>query len=810
MAEIVVTTLRGLLEADVREGDTLQLAGDRWSLNIILYDLADLEDSYELPPAPMLLRLAAFARTAYPFDWLTALDGTEEEATPLIAQASEAEHGGGARSVFLAPLLEILAYSSQPWLLDGRALERIHAALQFTWSLMQNNRHFIVGGSLLLRAGCALYAATAAEEMGLSLLTRARGLVENEISQERGQDLPLHEVNVELATAICQMLWDSLESRQPLTRRQRCAALYSGHDGDDQLSPYGALGVLDRALTGWRRAADRERWPPPSRDKVARAELAQHHLRLVYDFARDEAQGRWPSFPYRELERLADEYLAAGLSPVCVLCSAVTHIAICIRRRPDQAGRFEQAARRLSAQLENALARFPVTPARFNDAARCLVGCFLFLRDQDTAKRWISEALRRLAQTVEGSTDKYTRSYFFRDCEDWLGYAYLASFGEDIHPGRFFDSVYRSLYGLQWSKRLRVEGISVVQVSVSRPCILFRALAYDGGTEISLWGPDNCFVALEEVFDAARKDLEHFEKTKQAPASATVWAKLADRLMAHLHFNRLHGEFQVQGVNNHPRLLVETQGNGLHIPWCGLFVESPFQPEAMLVADLSVSREKTRQIPEAEAGIAVLNCFTPDDPLDVHFQQFAGELGARHVRCADPSELRAHLQAEPNRLIIVAGHGWQDAALGVLRLQIGANDYDAEMVWEPVTLARGSILACFTCYGGGGKSAATGEFGSIASLGLRAGARAVVASRWPAWVLPETAPHYRQLFEDLAAAASDRNIWRIGASVMAFMRSMRGPGLWNSLGWGVYVAGSNGPDGVAPPSGGLLAMAVNG
>jgi hypothetical protein len=159
-----------------------------------------------------------------------------------------------------------------------------------------------------------------------------------------------------------------------------------------------------------------------------------------------------------------------------------------------------------------------------------------------------------------------------------------------------------------------------------------------------------------------------------------------------------------------------------------------------------------------------------------HFIDLVRLVGYEGLPVAQPqAKIRFHRSAKAGGEFLHADH------------VIGAHQYSAEEVWEDVKLLRGSTVVAFTCYGGGGEGAATGEFGSVASLALRAGARAAVASRWPAWVLPATAGHYEALFAALRDGGLDPDRWRVASDVMQFMYAMRAHGPWNALGWGVCV-----------------------
>ncbi|HYH65704.1 MAG TPA: hypothetical protein VD866_13490, partial [Urbifossiella sp.] len=375
------------------------------------------------------------------------------------------------------------------------------------------------------------------------------------------------------------------------------------------------------------------------------------------------------------------------------------------------------------------------------------------------------------------------RSYFLCDADDWLGYAHVSSAGEPDGPERFFERAYQRLRGRQWSTRERPVGAALLQVCASRPCIAIRASYGDGGLEVGVRPTQECFVDLQSISEQARRDCRRFDETKRPPDSAVRWAELAGRLAGQLRLDNLLRDLASRGAPVGCPILVETHGNGLHLPWCGLLAETIARPDAVLVSDLDVDRTCTSAAAGAGDLVLALNCFTTDDPLYAIFTQLAGHVGTTHVPCADRKAFRSALEAHPARLIFTGAHGGQRGILHKLSLSIGAERADAIEVWQGVRLPRAAVVVGFTCYGGGGESQATGEFGSIASLALRAGARAAVASRWPAW----TDRHYKELLTALAASVLDPDDWRLAADVMRFVRATRGAGLWNSLGWGVYV-----------------------
>ncbi|HYH65869.1 MAG TPA: hypothetical protein VD866_14315, partial [Urbifossiella sp.] len=372
MADVTVGNFRELLEVQVGEGDAFRLVGDRWSLNHVLCDLYALPPDYRFPPATEFLRRAELARSAAPFDWLAVTCGSESEARPLLAEASRRECGPEARSVFLPVLLELLAYTAAPGLLNQVAVERLHAHLEIAWSMMEREHRLLYAGSRLVIKGCAVYPAAGCTDAGMNLLRAIRALVANRVLIDRPDDLSLHATNAALASALCALIWEHLEFDQPLTSGERAAALAS----NDELAPRGALHELEAVVGAWRDAGERQGWPDRWREMFRRAELDCRYFRLVYDSASSATGGGWPAFPYEEFERLADEYRAVGLPEARVLCGAIGHIAFRLRHRPDDLARFRGAIERIVARLDGAMSQvLPGHPDFLASAAR-LVECY--------------------------------------------------------------------------------------------------------------------------------------------------------------------------------------------------------------------------------------------------------------------------------------------------------------------------------------------------------------------------------------------------------------------------------------------------
>ncbi len=782
MTHIRVSGLQEFLEAGLSADDTVEFAGDRWSLNCLLSDLYNLPLEYPFPPALELLRRAELARAAVQFDWLTATCGTDEEGLPLLAEAIRREIGPQARSVFLPVVIDLLAYTAAPELIDQSAIERLHAHLMCAWPMMEHQPRLQFALSLVAIRGCRLYTVAGDTDAGLKLLCSIRALVANQLLSERRDDLHLHATCAALARTICNLIWEHLESCQLLTLIERAAAIKN----EAEIGPAGALRELEAEMRVWREAGERQTWPDRTGEDFRRADLACRYLRFVFELARAQAEGEWPRFPHEDFERLADDYRTVGLKEAHILSSEVGHIAFRLRHRPQDLLEFKGTIEQLAKRLDEAMSQVPPHHPDFHDSATRLVECYALLCDYGRCRQWVAVAIKNLALVLPKITDPVTRSFFLRSANDWLGYAHLCSVDELDNSERFFNQAYQELRGTPWSKPDRSLRAALLQVCVSHPNIVIRASYGDKANEIGMRGTLECFTDLQSISQQARHDLLHFEKTKQAPDSGLRWNELADRLRGQLGVNNLLSEVSLRSPAGCP-VLVETYGNGLHMPWCGLLAESSLRPSAVLVSDLDIAPQSAAAAADEQDGILALNCFKVGDPLDGMFMELAVAVGAKVVRCSARATFCEALQAAPARLILTGGHGIQGGILNELQLQFGAEQEDALKVWQGVRLLRASIVVGFTCFGGGGVTQATGEFGSVASLALRAGARAAVASSWPAWMLPATFDLYRDLLLGLADSTLNSDPWRLAEDVMRFVNSMHVAGAWNALGWGVYV-----------------------
>lgn len=214
----------------------------------------------------------------------------------------------------------------------------------------------------------------------------------------------------------------------------------------------------------------------------------------------------------------------------------------------------------------------------------------------------------------------------------------------------------------------------------------------------------------------------------------------------------------------------------------------------MLVRNLQDTGLEQRELPTNENKVLVLNCFGRGERLFNRLNWLSTEIGVAGitydcVNCSSKQEFVDRLSTQPYKSIVIGCHGLQSRVTEPLEISVGGTMIPLFELWEQVALQVASTVVLFNCYGGGGLSLATGEFGSQAEMALRAGARAVIASRWPAWMDDTTARRFESLVVGLARLKADGSIWDIGTSGVTFANSLRTRSIRDWATWSVYTSG---------------------
>jgi hypothetical protein len=288
------------------------------------------------------------------------------------------------------------------------------------------------------------------------------------------------------------------------------------------------------------------------------------------------------------------------------------------------------------------------------------------------------------------------------------------------------------------------------------------------------------------LFDVARraqKDISECLAKKAAPVSAPEWGTLLSRLEGRTGLTRLGHDHAASPR----RVVVELDGLGVHVPIAGPLLDVWNGVEAIALTRLGFDRA-----PAALAGapgVQVVSGFTRDEPWDMALQRLARHLGTKIERFDTPNALQALLKVAKS-LVVVGAHGSQDGVAGALRIQIGARLIPIDEATGDAQLPVGATVLCATCFAGSGQGTANHGWRSMPECLLAAGARAVVANRWPAWTEATTEQEFFAYVARLRDASVAHSAWEVPTLTTAFVKQLRAknsdPRQW--AGWGAWLA----------------------
>jgi hypothetical protein len=440
------------------------------------------------------------------------------------------------------------------------------------------------------------------------------------------------------------------------------------------------------------------------------------------------------------------------------------------------------------AELLNAL------PAMANEVfvqmADTLVQANCFLDRLPTAKFWFERGIERLVALLAELQDPVERSLHLRLADDWLGLALQVEGLPAGQCGPLFIESFANIY-LGSTPDIPARDFATVRAHISRcgTLLQYRSRAVHYVQQVNK--AHDLFLALNKLYSAASDDLAEFYSSGGVPGDK-AWQDAIDNLGDLLRLNDL-GQCGVR-VWNPARLLVETQGAGLHFPWMGLLRSAGCQSNSILVRNLQDTHRMPLELPTNEHRVLVLNCFEQGERLFPRLNWLSTTVGAAgvaydRVNCSGKQEFVDSLTVHPYKLIVIGCHGEQSRVTEPLEIRVGGELVPVFELWEHVLLNVASTVVLFNCYGGGGLGLATGEFGSQAEEALNAGARAVLASRWPAWMNDTTARRFEALIVGLARLNSGASIWDIGTAGVSFVNSLRMCSIRDWANWSVYTSG---------------------
>jgi hypothetical protein len=178
---------------------------------------------------------------------------------------------------------------------------------------------------------------------------------------------------------------------------------------------------------------------------------------------------------------------------------------------------------------------------------------------------WLGAAAMSLRALLH-ECDAYRRSYVLRDADDWLGLAVRADRLRGGYPSHAVDIMYEIVRGRSYTRPPFLSSEVHIRAMLSRHGSLFEVRAPYSERRWIASGTHEVAVALDAAF---RRGM-HESMTalgKKAPAPTLAWDQIQRRLVGHLRLEVVRSTLIRGGCLNDRRILVETDGHGVHVHW---------------------------------------------------------------------------------------------------------------------------------------------------------------------------------------------------------------------------------------------------
>lgn len=415
---------------------------------------------------------------------------------------------------------------------------------------------------------------------------------------------------------------------------------------------------------------------------------------------------------------------------------------------------------------------------------RTLVLFFLRVNYLAKANAYICLAMSFVAQRAEG--DAFRRSYLLRDADDWLGIAARADLKHGRLPGYAVDLVHRVLRGRVWGGTTAMPAEASVLALVSRQGGVIE-VRLPAGTERWLTADSHQLgVALDAAVERGWYEIE-VSPTATPKDPPLPWTDICQRIIDNFRLDKLRKAFTRNGSVGERRTLVETEGNGMHVPWLAVLQHAGVPVESVLIHN--AARANLRRFLASVHPPLVLDCFAKSDVHQAELMRsMARALQVQRTAIATPTQLRNALQT-PSRLVVLGCHGSLARPNSILSLELGGVRTSIVELLGGLDMAQWSpVIVAFVCFGAGGISEAGGDWVSLPERFLTSGAIAVVASATPAWTGPYNV-HLVRLVENTWTATQSQDLWAIGASVAKHTARLRelGADAKDWVGWGTWI-----------------------
>lgn len=754
-----IETLDELLNCDVEDLTGATLDGPFWRFLSVRNALIDGQNDLRARGIAWARRFVVEQCKRSPFDYRTTYSMSGQPRTDVLA-AAFADPGDPSPTPFLPCIVFALA-------VDGAPV-----------SLTDDEVELLVGYGIAaiskLRAGDSIRTPAAMLLNDICRVLREQGQLELARTLA-GQAVAEAKQTAATATIALADLYDALyDARSDLFDRDT-----SSSDSERLRVSKEMLAFIDGELAPAIRARNAlfAQPTPEVKSVIAESEVALSHRRLTWESAEAVARHGWPVDATKRWLELVARYQELGNDHNCAnaLSAAIDALTFLV----ESGAPHEPELRKVLAEYERLLVGKPWrTEADRRELYRRVVLAKLAIKEGHDPKAFgeIRSSLGRELKDADG----LRRAFLLSTADDYLGLA-LRSFDTD-HPE--FKDLFQLLRGAALASPPALDDTAILRIFVTRFASAIH-VSNEGKSIRFVRGEASHELArtLSEVARRAQKDIKENIEKKTLPASDKDWNELLDKLAGRLGFT------QLGNVESKParKALIEVDGLGVHLPLAAPLLKA--WPDVEAIASRRLFLSPTTSPPASAASVRILSGFVRNEPWDLALQRVASHANSSLERFTSPAELSDLLQRKGS-LIIIGAHGHQDGVAGRLQMQFGAARVPIEQVFEGVRLAEGATVLCCTCFAGSGEGLGVEGWRSMPECLLVAGARAVIANRWPAWTESQTEKEFLEYVAALRDDSVAPSVWTAAISTTRFMKTLRAkfqnPRQW--AGWGTWIS----------------------
>lgn len=777
--QITVSRLSELLELPEGLAQHVVLCGTCLQFPYLLGDLLNHGRPRTDIPASRWCSLADELRVQLPVpvEWSGA--GTAASVRQLPAAHGHAAVDA-APTPFLPFMVELEGLRRDPGLCDRSATDRILAYVEALLAIIPNSSNDLRAAGLMFATTIQLLLDVCLLPTAMCVAWNAGFALEAIRASGRHEDARILALP-DLLDGVYALLDRYWQQEDRVDADKRIAAAQS------------MLAFVDEALapaTAARNALYERIGSAVALQERDRANLAQRHRRLSWAAAVAMERGHLPPDRVEAWEALAADYDQQGhvLDAAGALSNALDRLMDHVEGNSSRMQAVHRDVVSLGASLESYLDRSSTEALDdvIVDRQKALVRAYVALGDHTAADRTLTEAMVRLDRAV-GSVDWYRRNTLLRGADDWIGLAAALDIARTGVPGASFERAYEVIRRRALESPVSIAGTGVLRGYVTRTASVLGTIHEASTSWTTIQGAHELARSLSLFSALCAEEVRERRKSSKPLPPEPRWGTL---------LNRLAGQLRLSAVREHisegvlpRRLLIELDALGLHLPWPGLLLGADVPVHSILARELGTTPPADRRLPNDADPVIVINAFSPSDNWHTVIRYIGDQLGWGVQAVATADELRAEL-TRPAKLILLCCHGSQKQPWDELYIEVGGRYLPAAEVLDGAVLPAAATVVSVICYGGAGFLPAGGQWESLPALLLRAGARAVVASRWPAWDELETRPAMMRMLIDVHRASTNPEIWGVATAVTEWMVRSKCEGVdprhW--AGWAVWTS----------------------